>query len=113
MAQKKIDGVAMLPVGPLAAIGRLREMHILRFHARHHRNIAPAHGGKIAIDKPCAQFGIAKGGLHAEQPQFGTAQHKRQRKRVIDVVPDIGIEDHQLARGSRCGNPGRRLSQKA
>ena len=54
--------------------------------------------GEIAIDQARSQLGVAEGGLDAEQAQFGTAQNKGQRKGVVDVVADIGVQNDQLGR---------------
>ena len=61
-----------------------------------HRNIAPPHGRQIAVQQPRAHFRIAEGRCHPQDLQFRAFQRQRQRKRIIDVVADVGIDNDHL-----------------
>jgi hypothetical protein len=96
-AKEKSNRIAVLVIGLLARIRGLGEaIRCLRGNARLNGQVFPAHCCEITIDETSAQFSIPEGGRDAEEMHFRAAQQKRQRKCIVDVVANIGVENDEL-----------------
>jgi len=74
-----------------------------RWKPRCHGNIAPAHSVQITVDEARPQFRIAERRCDAQNLQFRTAQRQRERKRIVDVVAYVRIQNGQLRLIRRLG----------
>ncbi len=66
------------------------------WNAGRHRNIASPHRAQVPIHQPRPQLRIAVCRRDAQQLQLRAPQSQRQRKGIVNIVADIGIENHQL-----------------
>ena len=97
LAEQKANRVTMLAIGLLARIRGLGEaISRLRGDACLDRKVFPAHCREVTIDEARAQFGIAEGRGDAEEFHFRAAQQKCQRKRIVDVVANVGVDNDEL-----------------
>ncbi len=103
LVQQKRHAIAVLLLRPAFGISLLRK-HILRrrLHPGKDRHIAASHRCQVVVHETSPQVRVAKGRRHAQDPQLRTLQRQRQSECVIDIVPNIGIQNHQLRR-DRCG----------
>src|SRR5229473_1206940 len=62
--------------------------------------------GEEAIEELGAGFGVADGGGDAEDLQFGAAEGEGYREGVVDVVADVGVQDHFFGEGGSGGGLG-------
>ena len=97
LTEQKANSVPILAIGLLARICGLREViRRLSGDACFDRKVFPAHCREVTIDEASAQFGIAKGRGDAEEFDLRAAQQKSQRKRIVDVVANVGVDNDEL-----------------
>ncbi len=63
-------------------------------HADCHGDVGTTGGFEVLRGEPGAEFGVAVVGKKHAQIDLGRLQEHRQRPRVVDVVANIGIENH-------------------
>ncbi len=71
---------------------------------------------EIPVNEPRPELGIAKLRRHPQQLQLRALQHQTQRKGVVDVVANIGVENDKLGRarsGLSANSPGHRCEPAA
>ncbi len=61
-------------------------------------NIRAAGFAEHAIHDFGATFGISEGGGDAENFKLGALEGKGKREGIVDVVADVGVDDHFLGR---------------
>src|SRR6185437_8819931 len=99
LIEQKLHTVAVLAGRLVLGVRGLCEDVAVRSElARCDRDIAPANRREIPVDQARAQFGVTKVGGDTENLDLRTAQYQREGERIVDVIPDVGIQDDELLR---------------
>src|SRR5215472_14652066 len=98
---------------PALGIAELRERRLWRcWRASCYRNVRAPDFAEHPVEQLGAHLRIAKRRGDAEDLQFGAAQGQRHRKRIVNVVADVGVNDDFFGRRRlRRGRPRRALSK--
>src|ERR1035437_9125486 len=109
LIKQKRDPVGLLALRFVPRIRGLGEHVVVRSgKASGYRNILAADSSQVAINQLRPQLRISKCCRNPQQFQFRTAQSQRQRKRIVDIVANIRVENRELR--CRCGLPGSGLT---
>src|SRR6266581_3298894 len=92
----------IVPALGVAPLGERAFTH--RGRARCHGDVRTANFGKEAIDKLRAGLGVSERGCDPDDLQFRAAQSQSKSKSVINVVADVGVNDHFFGDGKDCGS---------
>jgi hypothetical protein len=95
LIEQKGNRLGMAALLCLACIGRLRKNIVVRRgDASGNLEVAPPHRAQEAIEQAGAQLRIAICSRNAQQAHLWRAQGQRQRKGVVNVIANIGVQQH-------------------